>query len=172
MAKVGTKTEMLRCNVGAEKLVFQHVERENEEWVVVAELEMACANVPDRLEDGDGFASMKAYGIRAFVSDRTSQFRSYGIAHTMEEMQAVYNMLCSGVYRAKRKAGAGNDLDLMAQAIADLKGVSIDRAKATVKALSKEQQASVRSNKEVAAKMLELRVEVDNAEVVDLGDLF
>lgn len=172
MAKQGSKTEMLKCIVTDKSVTFQHVKRAGDDWEVFEEMEVQCASVPDVLVDGDGFASMKAYGIRAFLSDRTSQFREYGIKHTMQEMQQVAAMLQNGVYRAKRKASAVSDLDLLAQAIAAIKGLSLEVAKASVKALDKERQDKLRSQPAVAAKMAELRSAVAEAETVELDDLF
>lgn len=173
MAKQGTKTEMLKCVVTAETVTFQHVKRDGDNWAVADELNIACASVPDKLEDGDGFASMKAYGIRAFLSDRTSQFREHGIPATLAEMRAVYDMLCHGVYRTKRSAGKKvNDRDIVAQAIAALKKVSMEVATASVKQLTAEQFESLKVNPAVAAKVKELKAAVADAEVVDLDDLF
>lgn len=173
MAKQGTKTEMLKCVVTADTVTFQHVKRDGEEWKTVGELAIDCAAVPERLEDGETFASMKAYGIRAFLSDRTSQFREHGIQATLQEMAAVAEMLKSGVYRTKRSAGKKvNDRDVVAQAIAALKKVTMEVATASVKQLTAEQFESLKANPAVMAKVKELKAAVADAEVVDLDDLF
>ena len=173
MAKQGTKTEMLKCVVTVDTVTFQHVKRNGEEWQVAGELAIDCKSVPDKLEDRDGFASMKAYGIRAFLSDRTSQFREHGIQTTLAEMGAVYLQLRSGIYRTKRSSSKKvNDRDIVAQAIAALKKVSMEVATASVKQLTAEQFESLKANPAVAAKVKELKAAVADAEVVDLDDLF
>lgn len=172
MAKQGTKTEMLRCKVTVDAVVFEHVKRDGEEWKVVDSLAVECANIPDKLEDGDSFASMKAYGIRAFLSDRTSQFREFGISSTLKEMTAVAEQLAAGVYRSKRKAKKGNDIDLLARAVAELKQISIEVATATVKQLSAEKLAMLLANASVAEKMAEIKLATAQADAVELDDLF
>ena len=174
MAKQGPKTDMIGCVVEVDQITFQYKVKQGEEWQVVEELKLDCNAVPDQLVDGDGFASMRAYGIRAFISDRTSQLRSDSIpkTETMAAMREVYEMLCQGLYRTKRSAGKKtSDLDLLAQAVADLKGLALEVATATVKALSKEKLDALRSNKQVADRVLELRKAVAAAEAVDLDDL-
>lgn len=172
MAKQGTKTEMLKCVVGVDTVTFQHVKRTGEEWAVEQEMIIDCNSIPDKLEDGDSFASMKAYGIRAFLSDRTSQFREFGIASTMAEMGAVYLQLRSGVYRAKRKAAGKSDLDLLAQAVANVKGLTFEVAKASVKALDKDRQDRLRKAPAIAEALAELAKATAQAETVELDDLF
>jgi hypothetical protein len=173
MAKQGTKTEMLKCVVGEALVTFQHVRRDGEEWKVVSELAIDCDAVPNRLEDGEGYASMKAYGIRAFLSDRTSQFREFGIAGTLAEMSNVYEALKNGVYRTKRKSGGTkSDLDLLAQAVASVKGLTFEVAKASVKALDKERQDRLRKAPAIAEALAALAKATAAADTVELDDLF
>ena len=172
MAKQGTKTEMLRCVVLEHAVTFEHVKRNGDNWEVVDSLVIDCNAVPSRLEDGDGFASMKAYGIRAFLSDRTSQFREYGISKTLESMGEVYDQLKAGIYRTKRKATGKSDLDLLAQAVANVKGLTFEVAKASVKALDKDRQDRLRKAPAIAEALAELAKATAQAETVELDDLF
>lgn len=167
------KNETLVCEVNVDSITFKHMERNSAgEFQVVGSASFACSSVPDMLENGDSFASMKAYGIRAFLNDRSSDFRKHGISAYMGAMQDVYdNLLVKGLYKAKRTGKAPSVDTLLIQAIAQLKGISAAQAEVSVKALTKEQRAKLAANPAVANLMKELAQVKREAEATNLDDL-
>jgi hypothetical protein len=172
MAKEGVKTKQLRCTVNVDDIIFTHEVRVNGEWAVQEKLCFDVNAIPERLVNGDSYASMKAYGVRAFISDRTSQFREFGIPATMAGMREVYDLLLSGQYNAKRKVAGALNLDKVAEALAELKGISQAKALASLMALTKEKRIEVAANEKVVAIMERLAMDVMDADVVDLDDLY
>lgn len=143
-------------------------------WEVQDSFVVKCDEVPDQLVNGDDFASMKAYGIRAFLCDRSSDFRKYGAKAYFEAIQAAYaSTLAVGVYKAQRESKARSaGLDpLLVQAIADMKRITPDSAIASLKALSPEQLAGLKKHAAVQAAIQAAREALAEAEAVDLTDL-
>lgn len=178
MATKRFPNDRITCEVTPEAVCFKHeskvVSNGEENWQMQSVFEIMLSSVADRLENGDGFASMKAYGIRAFLLDRTSQFREFGPAVCMERIREHFNeTLAVGIYKAKRAASAPKGaLDpLLAQAVSDVKGIALDQALASLKALTPDQRKQIASNAKIAAALAVLRQETAEADVVDLADL-
>ena len=178
MANKRFPNDRITCEVLPQAVVFKHeskaVANGEEVWQEASRFEIACDSVSDKLENGDGFASMKAYGIRAFLLDRTSQFREFGPAVCMERIREHFNeTLAVGIYKAKRAATAkAGSLDpLLAQAVSDVKGIALDQALASLKALTPDQRKQIAANAKIAERIATLRQETAEADVVDLGDL-
>ena len=178
MATKRFPNDRITCEVLPQAVIFKHevkaVANGEEVWQESSRFEIDCAAVSDKLENGDSFASMKAYGIRAFLLDRTSQFREFGPAVCMDRIREHFNdTLALGVYKAKRAASAPKGaLDpLLAQAVADVKGIPLDQALASLKALTPEQRKQISSNAKIAERMAALRQETAEADIVSLDDL-
>lgn len=178
MATKRFPNDRITCEVTPQAVTFKHevkaIANGNETWQEVSRFEIPCDSVSDKLENGDSFASMKAYGIRAFLLDRTSQFREFGPAVCMERIQEHFNdTLAVDVYKARRAAAAkAGSLDpLLAQAVAELKGLPVEQALASLKALTPDQRKQIASNAKIAERMAALRQETADADIVDLGDL-
>jgi hypothetical protein len=178
MATKRFPNDRITCEVLPQAVIFKHeskaVANGEEVWQENSRFEIDCAAVSDKLENGDSFASMKAYGIRAFLLDRTSQFREFGPAVCMQRIQEHFSeTLAVGVYKAKRAASvkAGSLDPLLAQAVAELKGLPVEQALASLKALTPDQRKQIASNARIAERMAALRQETAEADIVDLGDL-
>jgi hypothetical protein len=170
-----TKNEMLKCDLTADTVTFIHMVRnENGDFVEgpTKPLVFDCNDVEDTLVNGEGFASMKAYGLRAFVCDRSSDFRKHGIAAYMDAMQDVFDTtLAKGLFKAKKATKVGAIDPLLIAAIAELKSIELAQAEKSLKALSKEQRDSIAANAKVKELMAVLASEKASAEAVDLDDL-
>lgn len=178
MATKRFPNDRITCEVLPQAVTFKHevkaIANGEETWQENSRFEIACDSVSDKLENGDSFASMKAYGIRAFLLDRTSQFREFGPAVCMQRIQEHFNeTLAVGVYKAKRavSAKAGSLDPLLAQAVSDVKGIALDQALASLKALTPDQRKQIASNAKIAERMAALRQETAEADIVSLDDL-
>lgn len=178
MATKRYPNDRITCEVTPELVVFKHekkaVTNGDEVWQESDRFSIECSAVADRLENGDSFASMKAYGIRAFLLDRTSQFREFGPVECLRRIQEHYQeTLAAGIYKAKRATASpkGAIDPLLAQAVAELKGLPVEQALASLKALTPDQRKQIASNAKIAERMASLRQETAEADVVDLGDL-
>lgn len=167
------------CNVLFDTVTFirqaKEIQGQEEKWADQESFAIECAKVPDQLENGDEIASMKAYGIRAFLSDRSSDFRKHGPAETMKAMREIYEAtLAVGIYKAKRatSAKAGSIDPLLVGAVAKLKKLSDLQAMAALKAYSKEQRDGIAKNPKIVELIVELRKATAEADTADLGDLF
>lgn len=171
--KMATKNEMLDCVVGSTDIRFEHkVRDENGDFKVVDSIGFDLDTIPEQLVNGDGYASMKAYGTRAFLMDRSSDSRKYGIPAYMEQMQHVFDTtLKLGLYKAKKASKAGGIDPLLVQAIASLKSIELNAAEVSIRALSKEQRELLSTNAKVKELMVELATDRATAEGVDLDDL-
>lgn len=171
-----TKIEMLKCDLTVDTVTFTHMVRDGEEFKpseTTAPLVINCGEVAESLINGEGFASMKAYGIRAFLNDRASDYRKYGIEAYMDQMVEVFNTtLAHGLFKAKR-AGKAKGLDTMLiAAIAELKGLEYAVAESSLRKLTPEQLEVVTANPTVKAALAELAAKRAKAETVDLSDMF
>lgn len=178
MATKRFPNDRITCEVTPEMVIFKHekkvVDKDQEVWQEADRFSIECDTVPEKLENGDSFASMKAYGIRAFLLDRTSQFREFGPVECLRRIQEHYlETLAVGIYKAKRATAApkGSIDPLLAQAVAELKGLPVEQALASLKALTPDQRKQIASNAKIAERMATLRQETAEADVVDLGDL-
>lgn len=162
MANKGPKTSQVTTVVAADSVTFVQQKRNAAGgWDTVDSFAVQCADVPDSLENGDSFASMKSYGIRAFLLDRASQFREHGEAAYMQAMRDHYKeTLAVGIYKAKRastgKASGAVD-SLLAMAVAELRGMPLAQAQGALKAISAEQRKALAAQPAVVAKVAELR---------------
>jgi hypothetical protein len=178
MAKRKNPNESLDTIVTATSVTFRAKHRSKADpaqWDVVDSFVVECSSVPELLENGDQDpASMKAYGIRAFLCDRASDLRAHGVHEYLKAIREGYEKtLAVGVYKAKRESKARQaGLDpLLVQALVDLKGLSPEAAIASLKALLPDQLAGLKANPKIVQAMQAARAAAQEAEAVDLGDL-
>lgn len=142
-------------------------------WKETIRFTVDLASVPDQLVCNDGtFTSAKAYGVRALLCDRASDFRSHGVIEYVKEIERVFGLtLALGRFDAERAAGKGRQPAVsvyLAQAVADAKGMEIGQAMA---ALSKLEKAQLDVLREKLASQIAALEKAANSEVVDLSDL-
>lgn len=179
MAKRKNPNESLDTIVTATSVTFRAKHRSKadpSQWEIVDTYVVECAAVAELLENGDQDpASMKAYGIRAFLCDRASDFRAHGVHAYLEAIKDGYaKTLAVGVYKAKRESKARQaGLDpLLVQAVADLKQLPVEAAIASLKALTPDQLAGVKANPKIVEAIQAAKLASLEAEAVDLGDLY
>lgn len=143
-------------------------------WKETVRFEVDLAAVPDQLLCNDGsVTSAKAYGVRALLCDRASDFRAHGVVEYVKEIERVFGLtLALGRFDAERAAAKGRSPSVsvyLAQAVADAKGLEIGQAMAALSKLDKDQLAKIKEAlaKEIAA----LELAAASTEI-DLSDLF
>jgi len=168
------KTETVACDHNDQKVVFKRKAGpagEQKSWPVTDQFEILLGAVPDKLLCNDGtVTSLKAYGARALLMDRASDFRKFGALEYMREMERVYKeLLLNGRFDAERKA-SGPRIDIyLVQAVANAKGLEYATAQAAIAKLSEEQLATL--TKAMSAKVAELRAAANTMDTVSLDDL-
>jgi hypothetical protein len=150
-----------------------------EEKDVIARLEMDVDSFPDVYQTAGGLEKgLKAYGICGLMQDRTSQFK--GAANKFEAMLAEATRLreegalWSETKEREVKAKAPKIDAYLAQAVAELKKVSVATATALLGGLDKENLAKLVANPAVVAKVDELKAaaQASGEEQIDMSDLF
>lgn len=159
------KTEQLKNVIDAAALTVtaQHLMRNGEEWVVATEHTFDATALPDHIRD-----HVTAYGIKAFLGDRTSDFRKLGIPAAMEAMTDLWALMEAGQLSKPRQAGGGVDRALI-HLVANLKGESLIWAEAQLKALPKESRQAIAEKH--AKELAKVRAELATANEGDLTDL-
>ena len=148
-----------------------------EDKEVLAEVTFDSSVCPAELADGDKMKSLAAYGLLKLLQDRTSQVK--GAKEKLEEMQMYFNDFFSqGLWkkpsegRKSTGASAGGSrrkiTASLAEAVAQLQGISAVEAQESLKALDKDTFERIAKNPKVVAKIAEIEAA---ASVVDLGDL-
>lgn len=135
-------------------------------------------DVPAELTDGNvGVKSLAGYGLLKLLQDRTSQEKDpAGKAALMEQYFAEYftqGQWKKPVERKEGKASTGSRRKIdavLAQAVAQLQGISVAAATASLRDLDKDDVAAISANPRVVAVMDELRAEAKE-EQADLTDL-
>lgn len=155
-----------------------------EEADVLKQAEFDSAQWPVAFVAGESTKTLAAYGLSKLLQDRTSQEKESPQAK-FEAMLAEAARLTTpdadGVYFWREAATRGatgsrgtRAIDsLLAQAIANLKSVSVLDASAALKAMDKDKLDALRSNAAVAAELERLKAEAKAADAsgVDLSDL-
>lgn len=137
-----------------------------------------AAEFPVTLTTGsdDVTKSLVGYGLQKLLQDRTSQIK--GAAAKIDGMVAEANRLKeSGQWSAlkEREASAPRAAKVdsyLAQAVAELKNITVVEANAALAKLSKEERAAVAGKEVVANIVARLKAEAKDAETADLSDLF
>ena len=155
-----------------------------EESDVLKQAEFDSAQWPVAFISGESTKTLAAYGLSKLLQDRTSQEKESPQAK-FEAMLAEAARLTTpdenGAFFWREAATRGSTgsrgtraIDsLLAQAIANLKGVSVLDASAALKAMDKDKLDALRSNAAVAAELDRLKAEAKAADAsgVDLSDL-
>lgn len=146
---------------------------------VIATLELDVASFPDVYQTAGGLEKgLKAYGICGLMQDRTSQFK--GAANKFEAMLIEstrlreVGALWSETKEREVKAKAPKVDAYLAQAVAELKNVSVATATAFLGGLTKDEVGKLSQNAAVVAKLEALKAAAVEAgeEQIDMSDLF
>ena len=174
MAKEGRKTSQIACNYIGSKVEFAYqIRYEDDSWATMETATFDTNLVKDIVyENGESFL---AYGVRAWLADRTSQFRKVGsepeVLKAMKEYWAMATDPTEPRWNQKR-AGAGKaSIDpAMVRLIAELAGISEAVAMENVKKASKETLEALKAK--YAEKYQAIAKEIaQEAGSVDLNDL-
>ena len=174
MAKEGRKTSQIACNFIGSKVVFIYQTRNDDDsWADVSKAEFDTNLVKDIVyENGESFL---AYGVRAWLADRTSQFRKVGseleVLKAMQEYWAMATDPTDPRWNQKRAVSAKASIDpAMVRLIAELTGISEAVAMENVKKASKEVLEALRIKYAEQYKEI-LKDIAQEAGSVDLNDL-
>ena len=173
-------TEGTYCEHNVNTVTFLHkagASGDRQNWQVKGKFEVDLNKIPDQLLCNDGtVTSLKAYGARALLMDRASDFRKFGTAPYIEEMKRVCEeLLYNGRFDAERGQGgsAPKVCPFLAQALAEVKKIDLAVATASLAKLEKEQREIVAGK--LATRVAELKslhkAAVLAAVEVDLSDL-
>ena len=174
MAKEGRKTSQITCDFVGSKVVFIYQTRNDDDsWADVSKAEFDTSLVKDKVyEDGESFL---AYGVRAWLADRTSQFRKVGseleVLKAMQEYWAMATDPTEPRWNQKRASAGKASIDpALVRLIAELAGISEAVAMENVKKASKETLEALRAK--YAEKYQAIAKEIaKEAGSVDLNDL-
>ena len=142
MAKEGRKTSQIACNFAGSIVEFAYqIRNDDDSWATVETATFDTDLVKDIVyENGESFL---AYGVRAWLADRTSQFRKVGSElEVLKAMQDYWEMATDPQeprWNQKRSVSAKASIDpAMVRLIAELTGISEAVAMENVKKASKE----------------------------------
>lgn len=145
-------------------------------------------DIPETLTNGDGFTTLKGYGLSSLLQDRAASYADKTLADNgivgrdavqarADKYQETFDMLTRGVFSertASEPKGAAVDI-FFAKALVELvgsKGKEIDESTATaiLQGLSKDERKAMRTK--LASAISELKREAQEAaSELDLGDL-
>ena len=174
MAKEGHKTSQIACNYVGSKVEFAYqIRYEDDSWATMETATFDTNLVKDIVyENGESFL---AYGVRAWLADRTSQFRKVGsepeVLKAMKEYWAMATDPTEPRWNQKRSVSAKTSIDpAMVRLIAELAGISEAVAIENVKKASKETLEALKVK--YAEKYQAIAKEIaKEAGSVDLNDL-
>lgn len=174
MAKEGRKTSQIACNfVGSEVEFAYQIRNDDDSWATVETATFDTNLVKDIVyENGESFL---AYGVRAWLADRTSQFRKAGSElEVLKAMQEYWEMATDPKeprWNQKRAVSAKSSIDpAMVRLISELTGISEAVAMENVKKASKEVLEALRIKYAEQYKEI-LKDIAQEAGSVDLNDL-
>lgn len=161
--------------------ITAHTGESNSNYVaedVINSAELDAADFPAILTTGseDVTKSLVGYGLQKLLQDRTSQIK--GAAAKIDGMIAEATRLketaqWSALKEREASAPRAAKVDsFLAQAVAELKGITVVQANAALGKLSKEERQSVADKEVVAGIVARLKAEAKDAETADLSDLF
>ena len=174
MAKEGRKISQIACTMKHDAVTFLYQTRNDDDsWYTVESIKFDCSLVKDVVyENGESFL---AYGVRAWLADRTSQFRKVGseleVLKAMQEYWAMATDPQEPRWNQKRASAAKASIDpAMVRLIAELTGISEAVAMENVKKASKETLEALKAK--YAEKYQAIAKEIaQEAGSVDLNDL-
>ena len=174
MAREGRKISQIACTMDHDNVTFLYQTRNDDDsWYTVESVKFDCSLVKDKVyEDGESFL---AYGVRAWLADRTSQFRKVGfeleVLKAMQEYWAMATDPTEPRWNQKRAVSAKASIDpAMVRLIAELTGISEAVAMENVKKASKETLEALKAK--YAEQYQKIAKEIaKEAGSVDLNDL-
>ena len=174
MAKEGRKISQIACTMDHDIVTFLYQTRNDDDsWYTVESIKFDCSLVKDIVyENGESFL---AYGVRAWLADRTSQFRKVGseleVLKAMQEYWAMATDPQEPRWNQKRAVSAKASIDpAMVRLISELTGISEAVAMENVKKASKEVLEALRIK--YAEQYQKIAKEIaKEAGSVDLNDL-
>lgn len=174
MAKEGRKISQIACTMDHDIVTFLYQTRNDDDsWYTVESVKFDCSLVKDKVyEDGESFL---AYGVRAWLADRTSQFRKAGfeleVLKAMQEYWAMATDPQEPRWNQKRAGSGKTSIDpAMVRLISELTGISEAVAMENVKKASKETLEALKAK--YAEKYQAIAKEIaSEAGSVDLNDL-
>ena len=174
MAKEGRKISQIACTMDHDVVTFLYQTRNDDDsWYTVESIKFDCSLVKDIVyENGESFL---AYGVRAWLSDRTSQFRKAGyeleVLKAMQEYWAMATDPQEPRWNQKRSVSGKASIDpALVRLIAELAGISEAVAMENVKKASKETLEALKVK--YAEKYQKIAKEIaQEAGSVDLNDL-
>lgn len=178
MSKVENKLQYSLVGSLVSVVLAQVSDDESVADVELGRFEFDAAEFPAEFQTGEEGVTktLAGYGLLKLIQDRNSQV-SGDAQKKFEGMQAeAQRLLETGDWRApvNRASGSGATPKadpILAQAVAELQGISIPVATAAIAKLEKEQIAAMKEKPAVKAKMDEIRQAAKDAEAVDLSDL-
>ena len=174
MAKEGRKTSQIACTMDHNVVSFLYQTRNDDDsWATTETAAFDTNLVKDIVyENGESFL---AYGVRAWLADRTSQFRKVGseleVLKAMQEYWAMATDPTEPRWNQKRSVSAKASIDpAMVRLIAELAGISEAVAMENVKKASKETLEALKAK--YAEKYQAIAKDIaQEAGSVDLNDL-
>ena len=174
MAKEGRKISQIACTMDHDIVTFLYqLRNDDDSWHTVESIKFDCSLVKDIVyENGESFL---AYGVRAWLADRTSQFRKAGsereVLKAMQEYWAMATDPQEPRWNQKRVVSAKASIDpAMVRLISELTGISEAVAMENVKKASKEMLEALRIKYAEQYKEI-LKDIAQEAGSVDLNDL-
>ena len=174
MAKEGRKTSQIACNYVGSKVEFAYqIRYEDDSWATMEIATFDTNLVKDIVyENGESFL---AYGVRAWLSDRTSQFRKVGsepeVLKAMKEYWAMATDPNDPQWQQKRAGGSKASIDpAMVRLIATLANISEAVAIENVKKAGKETLDALKAKYKDQYQAIAKEIAAE-ANAVDLGSL-
>ena len=128
MAKEGRKTSQIACTMDHDVVTFLYQIRNDDDSLATVETATFDTDLVKDIvyENGESFL---AYGVRAWLADRTSQFRKVGseleVLKAMQEYWAMATDPTDPRWNQKRASGTKASIDpAMVRLIAELAGIS------------------------------------------------
>lgn len=144
-------------------VTYSVLDRENDDALVTSRT-FSGKNVHADLVD-----RIWVYGLRAFLSDRTSDTKvSEGVEEKLNAMSDVLEMLEAGEWEKEREVGA-RIVSAEVEALAELNSCSISDIQASLKRYPEEARKKMFSHPDVVAKANEIRARRESTAPLDLG---
>lgn len=174
MAKEGRKISQIACTMDHDIVTFLYqIRNDDDSWYTVESIKFDCSLVQDIVyENGESFL---AYGVRAWLSDRTSQFRKAGseleVLKAMQEYWAMASDPNDPQWQQKRAGGSKTSIDpAMVRLIATLANISEAVAIENVKKAGKETLDALKAKYKDQYQAIAKEIAAE-ANAVDLGSL-
>ena len=141
---------------------------ENKQIIKTAELD--AATIPDELHSGEKVFSLKQYGLKKIVQDRSSDEKDKAVK--FDEMLETYKQLQEGVWRVAGEArestprGSKSVDPFLAAAVAEVSGKTILEVSVALQAKTKDERKALLEHPKVKPVYDRLKAETSN---VDLG---